>query len=158
MEEQIKIIESLLHELLEKINISEYELEILKSQELPQFIIRTKEAGILIGEGGQHLLSLSYLLRKMADRKFEEMGVERILFFLDVNDYQAKKIRELKNLAKMTAQRVKYFKKEIELEPMPAYERRIIHSALTDDPDIVTESRGEEPNRRVVIKMQAEAF
>jgi spoIIIJ-associated protein len=106
----------------------------------------------LIGENGQHLIALNHLLKKLAENEFKKNELEKIQFFLDINDYQAKKIEELKNLAKMNAQRVRYFKKEIELESMSSYERRIIHASLTEYPDITTESTGAEPNRRVIIK------
>lgn len=151
MERQKIIIKSIIEQVLEKLTISG-EVEILENNECPQFIIRTKEAGILIGENGQHLIALSHILKKIIDQEFKKNNLETTSFFLDINDYQAKKNEELKNLAKMAAQRVRYFKKEIAMEPMNAYERKIIHSALTEYPDIMTESTGEEPNRRIVIK------
>ena len=79
--------------------------------------------------------------------------VEKIPFLLDVNNYQAKKIEELRNLARMSAQRVRYFKKEVEMRPMTSYERRIIHSTLAEYLDIETKSSGEDPNRKVIIKL-----
>jgi spoIIIJ-associated protein len=151
MEQQIKIVKSLLETILEKLTV-EGEISVIESSEYPQFIIRTQEAGILIGEDGQHLIALNHLIKKIAENEFKKNELERIQFFLDINDYQAKKTEELKNLARMGAQRVRYFKKEVELEPMSSYERRIIHAALTEYPDITTESAGEDPNRRVVIK------
>ena len=151
METQIKIIKTLLDKILEKLTV-EGEIEILEDAECPQFIIRTNEAGVLIGENGQHLVALNHLLKKISENEFKKQNLDAIRFFLDINDYQAKKNEELKNLARMMAQRVRYFKKEIEMEPMTSYERRIIHAALTEYPDIMTESAGEEPNRRVVIK------
>lgn len=151
MEEQIRIIKALLETILEKLTI-EGEINVIESSECPQFIIKTQEAGILIGENGQHLIALNHLLKKIIENEFKKNNLERIQFFLDINDYQIKKIEELKNLARMSAQRVRYFKKEIELEPMSSYERRIIHAALTEYPDIITASTGEEPSRRVVIK------
>ncbi len=120
--------------------------------ECPQFIIKTKEAGLLIGEGGQNLFALSHVLKRLVESEFKKRELERIQFLLDVNGYQIKRIEELKNTARINAQRVRYFKKEISLEPMNSYERRIVHSFLTEYPDITTESTGEEPNRRVVIK------
>lgn len=154
MEQQIEIIKLLLGEFLEKMTIVG-EINIIKSEEYPQFIIRLEEAGILIGEKGQNLVALSHLIKKMAECEFKKKNLENIQFLLDINDYQAKRIEELKNIAKMAAQRVRYFKKEIEMEPMTSYERRIIHSALSEYPDIITESLGEEPERRVVIKLYA---
>lgn len=137
--------------MLEKMSV-EGEIEVRDDGECPQFIIKTKEAGLLIGEGGQNLFALSHILKRLAESEFKKRELERIQFLLDVNGYQLKRIEELKNTARINAQRVRYFKKEISLEPMNAYERRIIHSFLTEYPDIITKSTGEDPNRRVVIK------
>ncbi len=141
----------LIERTLEKMAITG-EVEMMESGECPQFIIRTREAGLLIGENGQHLIALGHLMKKLAESEFKKNNLESIVFLLDVNDYQAKKIENLKNLAKMSAQRVRYFKKEVTMEPMSSYERRIIHSVLTEDPDIITESIGQEPYRKVVIR------
>lgn len=149
--EQIKIIKSLLETILEKLTI-EGEIKVIESGDCPQFIIKTQEAGLLIGENGQHLIALNHLLKKLSENEFKKRELGGIQFFLDINNYQTKKNEELKNLARMAGQWVRYFKKEVELEPMSSYERRIIHATLTEYPDITTESAGEEPNRRVVIK------
>ena len=74
---------------------------------------------------------------------------------IDVNDYQRRRFDELKDKARMGAQRVRYFKKEVTLEPMSAFERRIVHLALQEYPDIVTESIGEGAERRVVIQLSS---
>ena len=151
MEKQKQIIKSLIEQLLDKMTV-QGEVEIMESSECPQFIIRTREAGILIGESGHNLAALSHLLKKITETELKRNELEKIQFFLDVNDYQAKKIEEIKNLARMSAQRVRYFKKELEMEPMSAYDRRIVHAVLTEYPDITTESTGEGLERRVVIK------
>jgi len=113
------------------------------------FHIKTPDGGILIGENGQHLLALHAIVKRMAERV---LGDEYIPFLIDVNDYQRKRIEEIKDRARMSAQRVRYFKKEVIMQPMSAYERRIIHVSLAEDPDIETESIGEGETRRVVIK------
>lgn len=151
MEKQKQIIKSLIESFLEKMTVRG-EVEIMDSSECPQFIIRTKEAGILIGENGHNLTAFNHLLKKITENEMKRNELEKIQFFLDVNDYQAKKIEDLKNIARMSAQRVRYFKKELKMDPMNAYERRIIHAVLTEYPDIATESTGEDPNRCVVIK------
>lgn len=151
MEDQKKIIKILLEEILDKLTI-DAQINIIESVECPQFIVRTQEAGILIGEKGQNLLALNHLIKKIAEKEFERKNLEKIQFFLDINDYQAKRIEELKNLARITAQRVRYFKKEIEMEPMTAYERRIIHAFLAESPDVTTQSVGEGINRRIIVK------
>ena len=88
----------------------------------------------------------------MAENKLKKDNLEDLPFLLDVNDYQMKRIEELRNVARMSAQRVIFFKKELEMEPMSAYDRRIIHSVLGSYPDIKTESVGDGFDRRVVIK------
>lgn len=151
MESQIQIIKSLIEVMLEKLSVVG-EIEILENSECTQFVIKTKEAGLLIGENGQNLHALSHLLKRITENEFKKNNLERIQFLVDVNGYQAKRIEEIKNLARMHAQRVRYFKKEIMMDPMNSYERRIVHSILTEYPDIITESSGEEPNRCVVVK------
>lgn len=118
----------------------------------PVFTIKTKEAGILIGEDGKHLIALSHIVKKMAENRLKKENQEEMPFLLDVNDYQMKRIEELRNIARLNAQRVIFFKKEIEMDPMTAYDRRIIHSVLGGFPDIKTESVGDGMERRVVIK------
>jgi len=113
------------------------------------FTIKTKNAGMLIGNNGANLAALNHLVKKIAKQNFIDAYPP---FFLDVNDYQKQKNESLEDLAKMNAQKARYFKKEILMPPMNAYERRVVHSVLTECPDILTESIGEEPNRRVVIK------
>jgi spoIIIJ-associated protein len=141
----------ILETLLEKMSVSG-SIDVFEDIECPQFIVKTREAGVLIGENGQHLAALNHVVKKLFECECKKKNLEAIRFSLDINDYQTKKNEELKNLAKITAQRVRYFKKEIELEPMSSYERRIIHAALGEYPDIATESKGEGAERRVVIK------
>src|SRR3989344_1629997 len=71
---------------------------------------------------------------------------------LEGNDYQEKRIQELKNRAQIMAERARFFKSNIECPPMNPYERMIIHSFFSDVPDIKTESTGFGRDRRVVIK------
>ncbi len=151
MENQIKIISTLLEEVLEKMTVDGQ----VKCSEMDGglvFTIKTKEAGVLIGEDGKHLIALSHIVKKMVENKLKNDNLEDCPFLLDVNNYQMKKIEELRNIARMNAQRVRFFKKELEMEPMTAYDRRIIHSFLGEYPDIRTESVGEGLDRRVVIK------
>ncbi len=152
MNPKLENIKNIIETLLERLNIRG-EVELMETGEGTRFLIRTHEGSLLIGENGQNLLALNHIVKKMADKVLgEEKEEERTIFSLDVNDYQAKKIEDLKNLARLNAQRVRYFKKEIAMHPMTSFERRIVHVVLTECPDITTESMGEEPNRKVVIK------
>ena len=114
------------------------------------FMIETPDSRFMIGREGETLRSLNHLVRKMVEKSTETEEISNI--FIDINGYQKKRFDNLKNVAHMMAERAKYFKSNIEVEPMPANERRIIHMFLEKIPDIKTESEGYGPNRRVVIK------
>ncbi len=77
---------------------------------------------------------------------------ERINFFVDVNDYQGKNIERIKSQALDLAEKVTLFKRDVEMAPMSSYERMIVHSVLEDNPNVFTESIGENGFRRLVIK------
>jgi len=103
--------------------------------------------GALIGRKGERLSSLQHLVNLMLSK---EIGAwTRVL--VDVEDYRGRRERQLRELAQRAAARVAETGKMLQLEPMPALERRWIHLTLRDDPNVVTQSIGEEPNRRVVL-------
>ncbi|WP_434578243.1 RNA-binding cell elongation regulator Jag/EloR [Thermoanaerobacterium thermosaccharolyticum] len=114
--------------------------------------LRGNGVGLLIGYRGETLDSLQYLTSLVANKKNIEGIHKRIL--LDAENYRAKREKILINLANKIAKKVKQENRSITLEPMNANERRIIHLALQDDPDIETFSEGEEPNRRVTISLK----
>ncbi|MFL5777346.1 MAG: RNA-binding cell elongation regulator Jag/EloR [Chloroflexota bacterium] len=107
-----------------------------------------KEAlGALIGRKGERLSALQHLVNLMLSK---EMGSwTRVL--VDVEDYRGRRERQLRDLATRAAARVVETGKMLQLEPMPALERRWIHLSLRDHPAVATQSIGEEPNRRVVL-------
>lgn len=113
------------------------------------FLIRTHDAALLIGEEGQNLFALNHILKKIIERRTDLAEAQ---FMIDVNDYRRRRFDELKDQARMSAQRVRYFKKEVVLSPMSAFERRVVHLVLQEYPDIVTESTGQGVERRVVIR------
>ena len=113
-------------------------------------MIETPDSKFMIGREGETLRSLNHIVRKIIEKDLGEDEDSRL--FIDVNGYQKKRYDNLKNIAHMMAERAKYFKSNIEIDPMPANERRIIHMFLENIPDIKTESEGYGPHRRVVIK------
>lgn len=118
-----------------------------------RFVVRLADAGALIGGNGANLLAFNHIVKKIVHRQvFNEETGKDLGFSVDVNDYQKIKNDHLREMAKMHAQRVRYFKKEVLLPPMNAHDRRVVHATLTEYPDIATESTGEGINRRVVIK------
>ena len=106
--------------------------------------------GILIGKRGQTLDSLQYLANRVANK--HQSGYVRVK--LDTENYRARREETLKHLAKNIAHKVKRNRRPVALEPMNPYERRIIHSALQNDPYVTTHSEGEEPYRKVVVTLK----
>jgi spoIIIJ-associated protein len=103
--------------------------------------------GALIGRKGERLSALQHLVNLKLSK---EMGAwTRVL--VDVEDYRGRRERQLRELAERAAARVTETGKMLQLEPMPALERRWIHLTLRDNPGVATQSIGEEPNRRVVL-------
>ena len=74
------------------------------------------------------------------------------LFLVDIDEYRTKHIKELQSKAKMMAERARSFQYDVELSPMTAYERLIVHTALQNEPNVRTESQGEGEARQLVIK------
>lgn len=106
--------------------------------------------GILIGKRGQTLDSLQYLANRVANK--HQSGYVRVK--LDTENYRARREETLRHLAKNIAHKVKRNRRPVVLEPMNPYERRIIHSALQNDPYVTTHSEGEEPYRKVVVTLK----
>lgn len=147
-QENLEIIKKTTEEFFKK---ATFEVEInfgpQKNLTLP-INLKTEEPQILIGEGGKTLLEIQHLLKAILKRKIKG----NFYIDLDINNYKEKKIEYLKELARNLADEVALTKKEKILSPMPAYERRIIHLELAGRSDITTESIGQEPERRIVIR------
>ena len=108
----------------------------------------TKDAlGALIGRKGERLSALQHLVNLMLSRKMGDWT--RVL--VDVEDYRGRRERQLRDLAARAAEHVAETGKMLQLEAMPALERRWVHIALRDHPEVATQSIGEEPNRRIVV-------
>ena len=110
--------------------------------------IKLNEPQILIGQQGQTLFEIQRLLRMVLNKKLQKI----FYLNLDINDYKKKKLEYLKDLAKDLADQVSLTKEEKILSPMSAYERRIIHSELSQRTDVITESQGDSFERHIVIK------
>lgn len=108
--------------------------------------------GILIGKRGQTLDSIQYLTSILVNKNNEEF----IRVKVDIENYRERREETLIKLAKNLSYKVKRTQKEAKLEPMNPYERRVIHSTLQGDKNVVTRSEGEEPYRYVVISLKRE--
>ena len=108
------------------------------------------DMGVLIGKRGQTLDSLQYLTSLVVNKG--KASYTRVK--LDTENYRNRRKETLENLARNIAFKVKKTKRPVFLEPMNPYERRIIHSALQNDPYVTTHSEGEEPYRKVVVTLK----
>jgi spoIIIJ-associated protein len=110
--------------------------------------LKSQEPQILIGENGQTLSEIQHLIKIILKKKIKE------LFFIDIDisDYKKKKREYLKEMAKNIADEVSLSKMEKSLPPMSAYERRVVHMALSERKDIITESIGSDPDRKIIVK------
>lgn len=124
----------------------------LNDGEIIKFAIKTDEPHILIGQDGKILMAFNHLVKKIFEKERLLKNLEPINFIVDVNDYQEKKIEDIRNKANMMAERARFFKSSVEMIPMNPYERMLIHSIFTHVDDIETESTGRGRERRVVIK------
>ncbi len=113
--------------------------------------VEGSDTAILIGRHGETLDSLQYLTNLALNAELERTGTECPRVSVDVGGYRAKREETLRALAKRTADKVKRYKRNIALEPMSPYERRIVHSALQNDPQVTTASVGSDEHRKVVI-------
>jgi spoIIIJ-associated protein len=111
------------------------------------FNVQGEDLGILIGRRGQTLAALQYVVRLIINHQMKVWTP----VVIDVEGYKQRRSEALQALAVRMAEQVRVKGMPFTLEPMPAYERRIIHLALTDHPDVTTESTGEGDARKVVI-------
>jgi spoIIIJ-associated protein len=109
--------------------------------------IEGDELGILIGRRGQTMVSLQHILRLIMSHKMDV----KVPIVIDVEGYKQRRCDGLRSLAKKLADQVRLRKIPFTMEPMPAFERRVIHMALADNQGVTTESTGEGEERKVVI-------
>ncbi len=151
-------IESILKELLDAMGVPYTGIE--KSEIAGQHIyaIQAADSRELIGTHGDTLHAIDMLVKKMLEKRVPPTPGSQSIdshFLVDVNDYRTRQIKELQTKALIMAERARSFQYDVELSPMSAYERLIVHTTLQDAPNIKTESQGEGRNRRVVIKYAA---
>ena len=112
--------------------------------------IENENLGFLIGYRGETLYSLQTILSSIASKGIEN----RVRVILDIEGYKSKREKALERLAENIAKTVVKTRKPITLEPMQAYERKIIHTKLQNNNSVETKSIGEEPRRRIVISLK----
>ena len=117
----------------------------------PHIEIVGEGAGILIGHHGETLDAIQYLVNLCAHRKGGSNSKEFVKIIVDIEDYRAKREETLRGLARRTAMKAVKYKRNIVLEPMNPFERRIIHSEIQDIENVSTHSVGSDENRKIVV-------
>ena len=146
LEEAKTKVDTFLKEFVEKLNNgTTYTLEI--KEKCLYVTIDGEDIGNLIGYRGEALYALENILKAISNKDTEN----RVIVRLDIASYKEKRIKTLQDVASKKARIVEKTGKMITLEPMQAYERKIIHSFLQENPKVETRSIGQEPRRRIVI-------
>lgn len=140
---------SFLKNVFSKMNV-EVEIEKIEDDESILLKITGADSGIIIGRRGETLDALQYLTSLVVNKQSDEY--KRVT--VDIENYRQKREETLVKLADRLAERVVRYRKNVTLEPMNPYERRIIHSTLQNNKLVETHSVGEEPNRKVVITLK----
>ena len=151
IQENLEKIKEIIREFFTKTGLAIEIIEVKDSQDSAVLInLRAEEPQALIGERGQTLAEIQRLLKIILQRK---LALEKPFYInLDINGYKEKKKEYLREMAISAANEVVLTKKEKQLTPMSAFERRIIHAELMSRPEVETESVGQDPERSVVIK------
>ena len=144
-----EIARDFLNTVLEDIGL-EASVDISTDEERMNIEISGESMGVIIGRRGETLSALQYLTSLVVNRKTE--GYTKIS--IDTENYKKKREESLIKLANKTAEKVIKYRRNITLDPMNPYERRIVHSSLQGNDKISTFSTGDEPMRRVVVTLK----
>lgn len=147
-------IQNLIKELIEKTTIKLNVISIVDDGPKNIWVsAEVSEPHFFISREGEGLRALSHLVNRIMEVKTREPGEQRGLgIIIDINGFQKKHIENIRAIAHMMSERARYFKSNIEIDPMSAFERRIVHEFLSESNDLKTESTGVGCDRRVVIK------
>ena len=138
-----------LESVFEKMNV-DVDIEKYEDEDSVLFKISGKNSGIIIGRRGETLDALQYLTSLVVNKRSKRY----MRVTIDIENYREKREETLARLARRLADKVVKYRRNISLEPMNPYERRIIHSTLQNNEYVETYSMGEDPNRKVVITLK----
>lgn len=145
--ERLKIF---LDEFISKLPNKDLNYEMIEDNGIIKIEIKGEDTGYLIGYRGEVLNSIQTVISNIASKSSKE----KIRVQLNIGGYREKREKDLQILATKIAGTVIRTKKEITLEPMPAYERKIIHTKLQENSKVTTHSVGEEPYRKIVVSLK----
>jgi spoIIIJ-associated protein len=151
-------IQNLIKELIEKTTVKLNGISITEDNPKNIWIsVEVNEPHFFISHEGEGLQALNHIVRRIVENKnptsllVKERG-EEVSILVDINGFQKKRVENIRAIAHMMSERARYFKSNIEVDPMSSFERRIVHEFLSEAIDLKTESVGFGSTRRVVIK------
>ena len=147
LKKYISLIDNFLKEFISKLPTKDLKYEINENGNNISVVINGEDTGYLIGYRGEVLNAIQNILTNIVSKNSKE----RIRVIVNIGGYREKREKDLQNLAVKISNTVIKTKRDITLEPMPAYERKIIHTKLQDNNKVKTYSIGEEPNRKIVV-------
>jgi len=151
-------IQNLIKELIGKTAIKLNSIEVMEDGPKNILVsVEVSEPHFFISRDGEGLHALNHLVHRMLEAKNPHLAsTEEVQrgpnLIIDINGFQKKHIESVRAIAHMMSERARYFKSNIEVDPMTAFERRIVHEFLSEATDLKTESAGMGPSRHVVIK------
>jgi predicted RNA-binding protein Jag len=154
-------IQNLIKELVEKTTVKINDISVVEDGPKNIWVaVEVNEPHFFISREGEGLHALNHLVHRIIESKNSPtpgIGEERVPptglgIIIDINGFQKKHVDSIRAVAHMMSERARYFKSNIEVDPMSAFERRIVHEFLADATDLKTESMGMGNSRRVVIK------
>ncbi len=149
-------IQNLIKELIEKTTVKLDKISIIEeSPANTWFSVEVSEPHFFMGHDGEALYSLNHLVRRIVEAKTLPTKTDESInnnILIDINGFQKKRVENIRAVAHMMGERARYFKSSIEVDPMSAFERRVVHEFLSNATDLKTESVGWGSSRRVVIK------
>ena len=137
---------NLLKKIIELICLDE-EINIEANKEESTLSVYGKDLGIAIGRNGKNMEAIEYIINLIGKRK--KLVDKKII--IDIKDYRKKNLEKMREIALRMANKAVKEGRKIALRPMPSYERKIIHNLLSSVKNIKTQSRDDEPNRRIII-------
>lgn len=150
MKKKFELAKQKITELLEIMQI-EHEIDEMDLYGNKVISISSNDGALLIGKGGENLRALEYLINILLQKYSNEPGFINI----DVSNYKKDKIEQISIIAKNAATEAVENSRAVFLKPMRANERRIVHTALSQNDQVITESQGAEPYRVVVVKKKS---
>ncbi len=151
---KIKEVQALAKNLFTLTGIHIQDIQVVTDHELQTIVIdiKTPEHGLFSYNYGELLKAMNHLLRRLVEKSLEGSESEGLGYVLDVNSEQTRRLADLKARLRSVVESVRKASTPMELEPMSSYERLMVHTFLSYQPDVQTESVGEGFERRIIVK------